>query len=466
MKQKLFIKNISYTLTSHLISFMISALVTFFVPKFLGVDSYGYFQLYVFFSSYIGFLHFGWADGLYLRFGGAYYEELDKHRMSGQFWGLVITEVVFSLILAFVAIKYVAPEEKTMVVLLTSVAIIIQLPRTMLQYVLQCTNRIKENALVVLLERIIYFILVIMVLLLHNYEFVPIIVADLIGKIVALIFAVYCCRDIVTTKPEQFKELILEAKINISVGIKLMISNIASMLIIGIIRFSIENQWDISTFGKVSLSLSISNMLMIFVNAVALVMFPMLRRDSEEKYGRIYNVINGLLEVGVFGFMIIYYPVISLLSIWLPQYAESLAYLAVLFPMCVFEGKNALLLATFMKTLRKEKNMLIINICTLLFSIVSTYITVYVLKDLNYVVVSIVFLVAFRAIAFELFLSRYLEIQAVKNISIEIIVVALFVIANWLVGGMIGFVMYTVIYCGFLVIRKQELMQIYKVLKR
>jgi len=237
-------------------------------------------------------------------------------------------------------------------------------------------------------------------------------------------------------------------------------------LIIGIIRFSIENQWDISTFGKVSLSLSISNMLMIFVNAVALVMFPMLRRDSEEKYGRIYNVINGLLEVGVFGFMIIYYPVISLLSIWLPQYAESLAYLAVLFPMCVFEGKNALLLATFMKTLRKEKNMLIINICTLLFSIVSTYITVYVLKDLNYVVVSIVFLVAFRAIAFELFLSRYLEIQAVKNISIEIIVVALFVIANWLVGGMIGFVMYTVIYCGFLVIRKQELMQIYKVLKR
>lgn len=77
------IKNFSYTLTSNIIAFLISALVTFIVPKVLGVENYSYFQLYLFYVSYTGFLHFGWADGIYLRYGGKYYEELDRKNSAG-----------------------------------------------------------------------------------------------------------------------------------------------------------------------------------------------------------------------------------------------------------------------------------------------------------------------------------------------------------------------------------------------
>lgn len=66
---------------------------------------------------------------------------------------------------------------------------------------------------------------------------------------------------------------------NISVGIKLMFANIASMLIIGIVRFGIERAWDVATLGKVSLTLSILNMI-IFINAVGIIMFPTLRRTN------------------------------------------------------------------------------------------------------------------------------------------------------------------------------------------
>ena len=80
MKKKLFsiIKNFSYSLTSNLISFIISALVVLIIPRIIGVEDYGFWQLYLFYSSYIGFLHFGWNDGIYLRYGGEEYEELDK----------------------------------------------------------------------------------------------------------------------------------------------------------------------------------------------------------------------------------------------------------------------------------------------------------------------------------------------------------------------------------------------------
>lgn len=65
-----FIKNFSYTLTSNLLSLLVSTLVILIIPKLLGVQEYGYWQLYIFYSSYVGFLHFGWNDGIYLRYGG------------------------------------------------------------------------------------------------------------------------------------------------------------------------------------------------------------------------------------------------------------------------------------------------------------------------------------------------------------------------------------------------------------
>ena len=71
-------KNLFYTIASNIVSFACSVLITLIIPKRLGIDDYGYFQLYLFYTTYIGFLHLGWADGVLLRYGGAYYEILDK----------------------------------------------------------------------------------------------------------------------------------------------------------------------------------------------------------------------------------------------------------------------------------------------------------------------------------------------------------------------------------------------------
>lgn len=45
-KAKSFIKNFSYTFMANAVSFLISAVLVFFVPKRLGVEQYGYWQLY------------------------------------------------------------------------------------------------------------------------------------------------------------------------------------------------------------------------------------------------------------------------------------------------------------------------------------------------------------------------------------------------------------------------------------
>ena len=439
-------KNISYSFVANALSVVVAALVTFIVPKFIGVRSYGLFQLYIFYSSYIGFLHFGWADGLYLRYGGEYYDKLDKSRVSGQFWAMTAVELLFTIITLIIGLAVVPDPEKGTVVALTALTIVIVLPRTLLQYVLQCTNRIKEYSVTVVTERLVYFLLVMGCIGISAQSFSYYILADVIGKIAALAVTCMYCIDVVFCRPEALVNILSEAKINITVGIKLMLSNIASMLIIGIVRYAIEVRWDVETFGKISLTLSISNLLLVMINAVALVMYPALKRTSEDRYAEIYVKMRTILMTPVLGLLIIYYPLKVILSAWLPAYSDSLLYMAILFPVCVFESKNSMLNVTFFKTMRKEKMLLCINAITVALSLLLTYISVFRLDSLDLAVLAIVILVAFRNVISEIILSFSLSISAKKSIIEELLMVMCFITSSWLIGGVKGLLIYLGLY--------------------
>ena len=51
-------------------SFLLSILTSLLVPKVLGVQEFGYWQLFLFYSSYTGFFSLGISDGMYLIEGG------------------------------------------------------------------------------------------------------------------------------------------------------------------------------------------------------------------------------------------------------------------------------------------------------------------------------------------------------------------------------------------------------------
>ena len=343
-----------------------------------------------------------------------------------------------------------------MVISAIGIAAIFYLPQALLKYILQATNRIKEYTAIVIIERLVYLSIAILVLISNPKNFVSLIIADIVGKIVALGYACLKCKDILFTKPEPLRNAIKEAWTNISVGIKLMFANIASMLIIGFVRLSIENQWDVATFGKVSLTMSVSNLLMVFIRAVALVMFPMLRRTNSGKLSSIYNTMRTCLMIPLLGMLVCYYPAKVILSAWLPQYADSLVYMALLFPMCVFESKMSMLIETYMKTLRKEKWLLVVNVTTVLLSVVTTLITTYWLHNLDLAVASIVFLLAFRCVFAELLLSTVLDVNVKTDIVLELALTIIFIGASWFVGGIAGLAIYAVAYLIYLFIKRND----------
>lgn len=450
IKLKEFARNLSYTLSSNLITMIVSAMVVFVVPKLIGIEEYGYWQLFMFYSSYVPFFQLGWTDGIYLRYGGERKESLNNQLFYSQFILLLGSQILIAILMVMFSKEFIHDYNKAQIIRLTSSYMILVNTRYLFTYILQATNRFKEFSRIIICDRFIYAVMIIITLLLGVRKYQILIYADLVGKVISLLLSIYVCRDFALLNINKFKVYWNETLNNIRAGIKMMFSNTASMLIIGFIRLGIERTWDVAIFGKVSLTLSISNFMMIFINAVGVIMFPMLRRTEEDKLSKIYNILSKSYSFLIFGILFLYYPLKEILLIWLPAYSDSLVYMALLFPISVYEGKMALLINPYLKTLRKESLLLKINVAGFLVSIVASLTTSFVIQNLNLAVLSIVIVLGVRCILSELILSRILNINVASNIIIETILVIIFIILGWMENSLVSGLVYLLVYSVFL----------------
>ena len=459
------IQNFSYTLASNLISLIISTLVILVIPKTIGVEEYGYWQLYLFYASYVGFLHFGWNDGIYLRYGGDRYENLDKKLFFSQFWMLFLFQLILSVFIFIGTNLIISSRNITFIFFMIAINLLLVNTRYMLVYLLQATNRMKEYSNSTILDRLVYIILIITFIILGIKEYQIMVFADLIGKFISFLYTVYICRDIVFRKISTFYFNFKEMFENIKVGIKLMFANIASTLILGIVKFGIQTMWSVEVFGKISLTLSISNLLTIFINALSLAIYPILRRTEVNKLSNVYNLIRTILMIPLLGLLIIYYPLKNMLVLWLPQYADSLRFMALIFPMVIFEGKVTLLTNTYFKTIRKEQIILKINVVTVLISLVTTFIFTVVLNNLTLSMLNIVVLLAFKSIVAEVMLSRIINIDVKKDILLEFLMALIFILVSWFIPSYWGAIIYLNFYIIYIFIKREDITVTFEKLK-
>lgn len=451
------VRALGFAFLSHIISFTISAAVTFIVPRQIGVLMYGWFQLYLFYANYVGFLGFGLPEGIYLRYGGERYNNLDKSMMNSQFRLLAGVAVVIGAGIAAWGLLFSDSEERLLIIVMTGATTVFALFTTFFAYILDGTNCIRESAMSVIVGKTGYAVGIGIALVFQAKGFVPYAMAFLAGIIIRAVYLLAKCKDILLAAPVAFLSSLCEAKKNIVSGISLMVANVSGMLIIGLVRWTIGNFWGVSTFGKVSLTISVTNLLMVFIRAIALIMFPLLRRTDEKRQNQIYCILRTCIMTVLFGMLVFYYPLKIIMMTLLPQYADSLAYMALLLPMCIFESKMSMLIETYLKALRKERWLLMVNVITVALSALLTGITVYGLHNLDLAIFSIVALLAFRCAFAEMLLSRTMNLKVGKDIVLELGMTAAFIISSWFVGGITGVLIYAGVYLLYIFKKKKDI---------
>ena len=217
-----------------------------------------------------------------------------------------------------------------------------------------------------------------------------------------------------------------------------MLSGIAPLLIAGIDRFFIDSHWGIIVFGKVSLALSLTAFVLVFIRQVSMVFSPALRCTSDA--GKLYAYIN------MFRFCFFLMPWTYLLMIpgkwlinlWLPNYAESVTYLAILLPMCIFDTKMNLVFITYFKVLRREKEMMYVNYFVLVFSAVLGAISVYFFNSLVLTLISMVVIGAIRCFVSEWIVGKLMNVKTMSMSLYELFFAAFYIFIslyteNWIV---------------------------------
>lgn len=465
VEKRLIFKNLVYSISANLLSLLVSIILVLILPNLLGETAYGYLQLYLFYTTYVGFFHLGWIDGIYLRIGGKEYGQLEGQLYATQFIVLMIFELIVGVMIVVFANVFVPDVNRLHVIVLTCICMVIYIAKNYTTYILQATNRIKPYAIVTLIEKIIFAVIIIAawVFRLGNYELIAI--GDILGKLISTMVSLKYCKEILFCRLGNWKRTFQEIWINLSVGCKLLLANVAALLVNGIVRFAIERFWSIEVFGKVSLSMSLSNMLMVFISAISVVVFPMLKRMDEDKLGETYELIRNFLMIILLAALVFYHPAKHILTLFLPTYAESLKYMALMFPVCIFDSKISLLVNTYLKALRKEKTILIINISVVIVSMISTYFTVYIMHSLEMAVVSIVILMALQCAIAELYLSKYLGIDVIVDMVMEWILVTIFILASWFIDSWISMAIYFAAFIIYCIIKRDKIKSLIKVLR-
>lgn len=460
------LKNIAYSFGANLTSLCISIFMVMFVPKFLSVNDYGLWQLFLFYFSYLGFLHFGWEDGIYLRYAGKNYDELDRKTFAGQFYGIIALQIVLAVLVSSIGQILVSDSVKrTALICAVWLAPFVNF-NNLCNFIMQITDRIKDYAKLLLSEQVLFFLgVVFFLLVLHCNEFRYMYYAKLLSVVGITLVSGYLCRSLLRHR-YPLKQVLTEAGENLLVGSKLMLANIASMLIIGIVRYGISIGWDVATFGKVSLTLGVSNFLMVFINSVSVVFFPIVKRMDESRRANAYATIRNMLDFILFAALIGYYPLRCILAWWLPKYADSLIYMSVLFPVCVFESKVTLLINTYLKSMRKEFLMLEINAVSVAFSLIVTIFTVGIWHNLDAAVFSIVLVYAFRCVLAEYHVTKLLGLDLKMEMLEDLLMCSIFIVSGWVFDSFLCMALYGAAYAVFVLVHRKSLQQIIGIVLR
>lgn len=431
-KENSLIYNLFFAFSAQAISLLFSVIISFVVPKVLSVIDYSYWQLFVFYSTYVGMMQFGLTDGIYLMIGGKKFEELNKELLCAQFWYMAVWLIVLLCIVVCISFTVVADMGRRFVSISVAVYMVIWNLSRYLGYIFQAVNSTDLFSKATIIDRTIIILLLISLLLFQAIKWKYCIVIYIIGMFISLLYSVFKGKEIVFYRHIKCSFISVKNEIikNISCGICLMIANLTSTLIVGVFRFIVDAKWGIEAFGKFSFAISLTNFFLVFINQVSMVLFPALRRISDDLQADVYGKLRSIITLILPFIYVLYIPIVALVELWLPQYKESVGYLVLLLPICTFDGKMQMLYNTYLKVIRKERVLLFLNILAVVTSFIGSLIATNIFDNITVGIYILVGVIAMRSLMAEIYLSKWFGISCNKDLLCDLSMVFVFMVVN------------------------------------
>lgn len=420
-------KNVLLSVSAQIISLGTSFILNLILPKFLPEFQYSMWQIYVLYASFVGICHLGLLDGFILRYSEYDYNTLNKTETKVHLLSLIFISGLFSIIVLLSGSVIIGFSRQ--ILYLVSCAVIVKNLSVFVLYTCQSTNRIKCYAKLIIIQRIIYAVAVVLLLIMRESSFLYYCIADILADFIVFLWsfkyniAIYCAKVEITNKYLKIVQR------SLACGIVLMLANFSNNFIIGACKIAVERTWNELIFGKVAFAFSVTNLFLSFIVAISVVLFPSLKRMDIEYLNNFYGPFRVLLTEILYICLLLYFPLIYIIEKWLPNYCESLYYLGILFPIILFTVRTTLLTNNYMKVFRLEKSMLAINAMSVLIEIGGLLVICFK-GNLLLVLYWTMFVTFFKSLLSERIVCAKIKISYYKITIQEVVLAVLFIILS------------------------------------
>ena len=132
-------KGIVLVFIANLINLIISLMNGFILPKYLSVETYASIKTYQLYANYIGVLTIGYADGLYLKYGGARIGDIPNREINVCRTNTFILQAIMTV--AFVIVGIIIQDH---VLIITALSIIPVNIAATFKSILQATGEFRS----------------------------------------------------------------------------------------------------------------------------------------------------------------------------------------------------------------------------------------------------------------------------------------------------------------------------------
>lgn len=417
-------KNVSIVVAAQAVVLLASVAKSLVIPKVLGIEDFAYWQIYVLYSGFVGVFSCGFSDGIYLVYGGKAYAELPKERLRR----LIRINIAILIIFAssICALTYFESDPmRRLALLFVGMDIVPVCISGLLIYVLQITNRFGAYGFYSIIDKVAMLFIIIVIVAASLPSSSSFIVADCATKWLAMLLVAAKCRDLIFG-PAIRIGIGLKDYLSISkVGLSLLLANLAGMLITNLGRFFVELFGDLSSYAYYSLGVSITNLVLTFVTAVSLVVYPSLKRLPVQELSEYFLRIRSIVTIVSLAGLSLYAAAYLFVCAVFPDYVPLLAYLNFLFLAVVGQMKMQLLNNTYYKAMRLEKRLLLVNLEGVALFLAFGGVAFFVTRDVMSIAVATAAVMLVRAWISEKELSDALGLRS-QNILKEALFLALF----------------------------------------
>lgn len=430
--------NVTRVFSANLLTMLSGIIIGFIVPVALSIDSYASLRTYMLYVGYIGFLHFGFIDGMYIRYGGKELDEIDKSEFKGEHNVFIISQLIFTGIFLINSLI-----SKNVVILLLAISILPINTGSFHKLFYQSTGEFKKYAKISYVYTLIYlFLNLIFVFILKSDLFVLYCLASLIGHIVIfciLEFNFY--KEFKDIKPKYIKKILIS---NIKVGFIILIANL------GIVIFNATDLWFVklnlktSDFAYYSFAVSMLNVIGVLISSVSMTFYNYLAKGENKKFilklKKYFIIIGAFTSLSYFGFAMI-------VNLFIKKYILSLSIIAISFAAFPYMISINGLFINLYRARKDEKKYLKVMISMVVISIIYNTIAIMIWRTTTSIAMATLF--AFITwFIYSCYDLGYLKLEKKEILYLTIITTSFLVTSNtfnWFIGGLIYLIIFIVI---------------------